>query len=298
MKNPLVSIIIPIYNVEKYLNKCIKSLLESSYKNLEIILINDCSPDACEEIIEKYSEKDKRILYVKNTENLRVSETRNRGLKRATGKYIMFVDGDDYISTDWIENLVETIEEKSADIVIGAAKQFNEQEEKDYKISDLDREKWIDFSKVRMNNNGVIWNKIYRRDLIAENNIQFDKEIYKHSDVEFTYRSLALSDKIFYSTKGFYYYRIDNESSIMRTIDYSEKIKYTTMLLKNIHAFSEKTGKKNKKLLKKLAVDVMKAHMKSNRKFQIEKSLVRKSGFFIPEIQYLKFLRKNIKNII
>ena len=297
MGRPIVSIIMPVYNVEKYIDRCLDSVVNSMYKNLEIIIINDCSPDNSDEIIRKYIKKDKRIVYLKNNKNLKVSETRNKGIDKASGKYLTFVDADDYISNDWIENLAETIEKKEADIVIGSAKQFVGEQEKEYRIRDLDKEKQIDFRNIRINKNGVIWNKIYKSELIKKNNIKFDKEIFKHSDVEFTYKALALANKILYNNKGFYYYRTDNESSIMKTINYEEKIKYTTMILENIYDFSEKNSKKNSKLLRKLAGDIMEAYIKSDKKYAIKKPLIRKAGFFIPEIEYFQFSRKKIKSI-
>lgn len=296
MYKPLVSLIIPVYNMEKYLDTCLKSIILSTYKNLEIIIIDDCSIDNSEKIIKKYIQNDKRIIHVKNSKNLNVSESRNKGLKKVSGDYIMFVDSDDYISSNWIKNMVENIERKKCDVVIGASKQFKESNIKDYTIKDLDVEKQVNFKNIRINKNGVIWNKIYRTELMKKNNIKFDKSILKHGDVEFTYKCLALADKIYYINKGFYYYRNDNENSITKTINYEEKIKYTTMLIKNISNFSKNIPIKNTKLLKKLSEDIMEAYLKSDKVYPIEKSLLRKSGLFLPEIEYLKYLRKKIKN--
>ena len=111
-----LSIIVPIYNVEKYLAKCIESILEQTYRDFELILVNDGSPDNSYEIIEYYAEQDKRIVAI-TQDNKGVSAARNTGLKNATGKYIGFVDPDDYIDSEFYNVLVETLEKNHVDIV-------------------------------------------------------------------------------------------------------------------------------------------------------------------------------------
>ena len=110
-----VSVIVPVYNVENYLEKCIQSIISQSFKNLEIILVNDGSTDRSKEICEKFAEKDKRIIFL-NQENQGVSAARNAGLDICTGDYISFVDSDDYISSDMIEFLVNNLERNDSDI--------------------------------------------------------------------------------------------------------------------------------------------------------------------------------------
>ena len=110
-----ISIIVPIYNAEKYLNKCIDSIINQTKKELEIILINDGSTDNSETIIKKYD--DKRIKYFKN-KNQGIGKTRNFGIDKATGKYIMFLDSDDFFELDMVSNLIQKIDETNADVVI------------------------------------------------------------------------------------------------------------------------------------------------------------------------------------
>lgn len=115
MKTDLISVIVPIYNVEKYLSKCIDSIISQTYTNLEIILVDDGSTDDSKTIAEKYLEKDKRIkLYHK--ENGGLSDARNYGIKEMTGKYVTFVDSDDYIETDIIEKMYNSLKTNNADI--------------------------------------------------------------------------------------------------------------------------------------------------------------------------------------
>lgn len=120
-----VSIIIPVYNNEKFLKKCLDSIIGQKYNQLEIIVVNDGSKDSSRSIIEEYAQKDKRMILI-NQENKGVSCARNEGLKRATGEFLTFVDGDDYIGSDYIEKLVQTAEENQADLVISGLKKVDE----------------------------------------------------------------------------------------------------------------------------------------------------------------------------
>ena len=115
--NSKISIIVPIYNVEKYLRKCIDSILNQSYDNLQIILVDDGSPDNCPKICDEYLNKDNRIQVIHKS-NGGLSSARNAGIKVANGKYIAFIDSDDYIELNMIEKLVNAIEKSNADLCI------------------------------------------------------------------------------------------------------------------------------------------------------------------------------------
>ena len=117
MEKPLISIIIPVYKVEKYLEKCIKSVLDQTYKNLQIILVDDGSPDNCGNICDNYAKIDNRIEVI-HKENGGLSDARNVGLKKARGKYIGFVDSDDYVSNEMFENMYNTLVNNNADVSI------------------------------------------------------------------------------------------------------------------------------------------------------------------------------------
>ena len=115
-KQPLISIIIPVYKVEKYLEKCVNSVINQTYKNLEIILIDDGSPDDCPAICDKLSKTDKRIKVIHKT-NSGVSASRNEGLKIATGEFVAFVDSDDWIDETMYERLINKQQEQNYDLV-------------------------------------------------------------------------------------------------------------------------------------------------------------------------------------
>ena len=122
-----ITVIVPVYNVENYLNKCLDSLINQTYKNLEIIVINDGSIDNSGEICQEYAQKDNRIVYIEK-ENGGQSEARNMGLDRMTGSYVAFVDSDDWVELDYVEILYKKITEYQADIAVGNYYSFNESE--------------------------------------------------------------------------------------------------------------------------------------------------------------------------
>ena len=115
--NDLISIIVPVYNVEQYLDRCVKSLLQQTYKNLEIILVDDGSPDRCGQMCDNYAKLDSRVLVI-HKENGGLSDARNAGLSHAHGEYIAFVDSDDYIEADMISELYNACHNQDADIVV------------------------------------------------------------------------------------------------------------------------------------------------------------------------------------
>lgn len=116
MNNPLVSVLIPVYNVEKYLDRCVGSIVSQTYQNLEIILVDDSSPDNCPAICEAWAEKDSRIKVVHHQENRGLIAARNTGIAHATGEYITFVDSDDWVTLDYVEYLLNLLTEYHADV--------------------------------------------------------------------------------------------------------------------------------------------------------------------------------------
>ena len=125
MKKILISVILPVYNAEKYLDNSIKSILSQSYKNIELIIINDGSSDNSKKICEKYQKDDKRIRII-NKSNKGVSAARNDGIKEAKGEYICFFDADDFLENDMIEKMVESAQANCSDIIISEYKYLYE----------------------------------------------------------------------------------------------------------------------------------------------------------------------------
>lgn len=232
-----ISIIIPIYNVEKYLEKCLESIFSIIGIKKEIILINDGSTDNSYLIIEKYKSQYKDEIIVINQKNKGLSGARNSGLKIAKGEYVYFIDSDDYInSTDFIK-LFKNGKKKNLDIIIGqAVKVYENTFKKDEKnpfpkiplnmheIELTGFEFWKECLKKR-EYNVVVWNKIYKREFLEKNRICYIENLL-HEDIPFTFKCFILSKRIGFYKYLFYYYRQRNES-IMKTMNSNN---YTSIL--------------------------------------------------------------------
>ena len=210
-----ISIIIPIYNVEKYLRRCIDSIVNQTYKNTEIILVNDGSPDNCREICDEYEEIDSRIKVIHKA-NGGLSSARNAGLDIASGEYIMFVDSDDWISEDTLEKLNKYVE-KGCDIInfkfsfakegskniIGLQSDLKESYECDL-ISYIDKLFMGELSFF-------IWNKLYKKDLF--NDVRFP-EGRNYEDLATIYKLYFKAKNIVVTDYTLYYYWLGNSNSI------------------------------------------------------------------------------------
>ena len=215
-----ITVIVPVYNVEHYLDRCLDSLINQTYKNLEIIVINDGSTDNSGEICQEYAQKDSRIIYIEK-ENGGLSDARNAGLDRMTGSYVTFVDSDDWIEQDYVETLYKKIVEYQTDIAVGNYCAFNESEGMFYfHISgDSYYEKVYDnvsifenlYESQEMKSFPLIsvWGKLYKADLFKH--LRFD--IGKLGEDGYLNQKIyLLAEKIVYIHKGIYSYRIRNNS--------------------------------------------------------------------------------------
>lgn len=180
--NPKISIIVPVYKVEKYIHKCIDSILNQTFKDFEIILVDDGSPDNCGKICDEYAQKDDRVVVI-HKENCGVSSARNAGLDIARGEYIGFVDSDDYIEDDMYENLYNCSVLNNADISIIGVKEINELGMVLYEYIPNK----INFSEILKRAHA--WNKLFKRKLFFENNLFFIENKY--------YEDLELISKLF-----------------------------------------------------------------------------------------------------
>lgn len=186
--NPKVSIIIPVYNSEMFIKKCIDSVLEQSFNEYEIILINDGSKDGSKQILDEYKERYPEKIVVIHQENMGVSKTRNNAIKMAKGRYIMFIDNDDYIDKDYVEVFVKEIEEQDFDVVLGGYRRPNENG-KIIKELKLPQEEWAKFMIF------APWAKIYKREYLIKNNIEF-LPVNIGEDVYFNLQAMLISKRI------------------------------------------------------------------------------------------------------
>ncbi len=204
---PKVSVIVPIYNVEKYLEKCINSLLSQTLEDIQIILVNDGSKDNSGTIAKKYAERNKdKVIYVEK-ENGGLSDARNYGLKYATGDFVAFLDSDDYIEKNAYEEMYNKAIEENADYVeCDFIWEYPNKAKIDKQYKYQNKKEMLSFVRV------VAWNKLIKRSLIIEHNLEFPKGL-RYEDVEFTYKLIPYINKFAYVDKPFIHY-IQREGSI------------------------------------------------------------------------------------
>ena len=210
-----ITVIVPVYNVENYLEKCLDSLINQTYKNIEIIVINDGSTDNSGEICQEYAQKDNRIVYIEK-ENGGLSDARNVGLDKMTGSYVTFIDSDDWIEQDYIETLYKKIVEYQADIAVGNYYSYNEDEETYYFhiYGDSYYEKVYDnisifenlYESQEMKSFALIsaWGKLYKAKLFDY--LRFEKGKLGE-DGYFNQKMYLSVNKVVYLNKGLYAYR-------------------------------------------------------------------------------------------
>lgn len=198
-----VSIIIPVYNAEKFIEKGIKSVLNQTYKNVELLLINDGSKDNSLSIIKKWEKKYPNIIKVYSHKNMGVGKTRNKGLDCATGEYICFIDADDYIDCDFIETLVNQIGKN--DIIVSGYRQVDENGNLNF-TQCLKEDEWSKFRQV------TIWSKLYKKEFLDKYNIRFN-DLKIGEDIVFSISTYVKSKKII-SINYVGYNNVENFSSV------------------------------------------------------------------------------------
>lgn len=217
MGEPVISVIVPIYNVEPYLRECVDSIVAQTYANLEILLVDDGSPDKCPEICDEYAEKDNRIKVI-HQKNGGLAHARNVGIANSSGEYLTFIDSDDYVSNDYVESLYKGIAGFGADISIASFYPF-----KDNEVCQLTSELCV--YEIISKENAIrrycsinarcsmpfisACNKIYRKSLF--DGIEFPKgKLYE--DAFTTYKFIDRAEKVVYSKTQLYYYRLNPQS--------------------------------------------------------------------------------------
>ena len=208
-----VSVIVPVYNVEEYLEKCLDSLVNQTLKDIEIIIINDGSPDNSQQIIDSYAQKYKNIKpYIK--ENGGLSDARNFGIKKASGEYLAFLDSDDYVTTDMYEKMYEKAKSGNFDVVVCDLNYIYE--DKIVPAYSNLKTDTTNIKKAMLNIYPAAWNKIFKKKLFS-NGIEFKKGVW-FEDVEFLYRLLPYVKTIGVVHEHFNQY-VQREGSITSTIN-------------------------------------------------------------------------------
>lgn len=230
---PKVSVIVPIYNVEKYLEKCINSLLSQTLEDIQIILVNDGSKDNSGNIAKECEKNNKnRIIYVEK-ENGGLSDARNYGLKYATGDFIAFLDSDDYIEKNAYEEMYNKAIEENADYVeCDFIWEFPNKIRVDKQYPYKNKKEMLSFVRV------VAWNKLIKRQLITDNNLEFPKGL-RYEDIEFTYKLIPFVNKFAYVDKPFIHY-VQREGSIANV--QNERTAEIFTVLDNVIEFYKKNN--------------------------------------------------------
>lgn len=239
-----VSIIVPAYNVEGYIEDCLNSLVNQTLKEIEIIVVNDESTDSTPQIIEKYAQKDSRIKII-SQKNQGLSGARNSGLKIATGEYIGFVDSDDYVDLDYFEKLYNTAKEYDADMTVASIlkhkKDFLKYNAKYSKlICEEKLDKKIKLCQDKKKRYFYVWNKLCRHDLLENHNQEFPLgRVFE--DVVFTTKNIYNSNKIV-SVPDIKYHYIERAGSIVKSKLSEKKINDRRTAYCELQDFAKEKG--------------------------------------------------------
>lgn len=215
---PQISVIIPIYNVEKYIHQCMYSIINQTLKDIEIICVDDFGTDKSMDIVSEFAEHDNRIKIVKHAKNSGLSSARNTGLKLSTAPYIMFLDSDDYYETDMCKKMLEAIINSDSDIAVCGTniiyeinREWKESDDQYYKIKFEGKENINE--NILQSIDVSAWNKIYRKSIIEAFDIRFPDGL-KYEDAYFFNAYMAQAKSVYFVNEKLYNYR-RREGSIM-----------------------------------------------------------------------------------
>lgn len=234
--DPKVSIILPVYNSEQYLSACLNSILNQTYNNFEVIIIDDGSTDNSKSIIRDFAMKDQRISYVLQS-NSGPSEARNKGIIKSSGEFIVFIDSDDTVEKLYIESLITKMITTKADLVCCGYKDisiYGISNHTDFEFEDISVHNFLEM--VCKGTGGVLWAKMFKKEIIDLNNLKMDKEIFMSEDLIFVLKYASCCHKFETLNEYLYNYNRLNQKSIssnfsssyvhnhIKVCDYIEKI--------------------------------------------------------------------------
>ena len=286
-----VSVIVPVYNVEKYLKRCLDSLINQTLSDIDIICIDDGSKDSSLQILEQYAQKDSRIV-IYNQENSGLSVARNTGLEHASGEYIGFVDSDDWVDLDFYEKLYNSAKNNNADIAV--ADFIREHPNKKPKRLKLKEEKIYTtpedkFMICKVHREGCVWNKIYRTEFIKSINLKFVPKMY-YEDRDFTIRSLYFSKKLVTTPNTYYRYFVNPKSIVNKRRNYIQDEHYILVRQQVLQFIKEHNIKVPDGLYK---AEIYRYKLFGKTLFTIKESINSKYIFLFGKIQIFKMRLKN-----
>ena len=307
MNNEKVSIIIPVYNCEKYISKMLKSILTQSYQNIEVIIVNDGSTDNSYEECKKV--EDSRIIII-SQENKGVSSARNKGIERATGKYITFIDPDDWVEKGYIEYMYNKIKENDVDIV--AVGHYIEKDNKikramNFEDKILSSESALDMSSKYFFS--AIWAKLFKKEILTTNNIEklFDEDLFYSEDTLAYCKLLRYSNKIYWTSTPLYYYHI-NENGAMKKkdiekyfSDYISRSRIVELVKENEYLFNIANLKKTSSAVNVLLYFKLNNHYDINKEYELRKTIKENKKIYLKS-KYIKakdkFLYLATENVV
>lgn len=274
-----VSIVVPVYNSEKYISRCIQSIIKQTYTNIEILIIDDESKDKSLEIIKELSELDNRVIYI-SQKNSGPSMARNEGIDKSTGEYLMFVDSDDTLDKYYVEYMVNEITSMGKDMVCCGYKDISRYGV--YDITDFrnfNNTNKIDFmKKVCTGTGGVLWGKIFKKEIINRYNIRLNKDIFMCEDLIFVLEYSLKCNSFGIIDKYLYRYNRLNESSISSNIsinyieNYLRVFKEIERLLVNADISKDEVNNIIIKRTQDIVLSIIDLHSKKLTKIGLRKS--------------------------
>ncbi len=211
---PKVTIVVPVYNVEKYLSRCLDSIMAQTYKDYEVICIDDCSLDSSKEIMESYAEcEPDKIKALYNEKNIGPGKTKERGMRIAKGEYILFIDSDDYIKRDYVATYLEAMQTHTCDVVIGGY--IRDMEGKRYRVHKAKNSDWSLLTYP------IVCAKMFRKDFLIKNNLEFSK-LRCGEDTFFSLCAFSCGASYHVIDYAGYYYYF-NQKSITGSMNYEKK---------------------------------------------------------------------------
>ena len=306
-----VSVIIPIYNAEKTIEKTINSIINQTYKYLEILCINDGSTDKTEKILKKLESKDDRIKIIFQ-ENGGVSKARNTGIENASGKYICFIDADDYIQNDYIKECINILKVENSDLLCTSYMEGNKKISVEEKcIQNLNKKK-IEEQILSSNYFNTVWAQILKANIIKENKLRFNEKIIYGEDLLFNWDFISYAQKITYIDLPGYIY-IYNQNGITQSSDIEKVLKKINDTFNVYKKFCRKENEEqikniilnklnlnlrrlilnNEKITYKQITEMLKKVEKENEKMKVKKIYKKcKRGNILDRI-CLRFLNDN-----
>ena len=305
----LISILIPIYNNEKYIEQCVNSIISQTYKNIEIICINDGSTDNTKEILENLQKKDKRIKII-NKKNTGYGNSLNIAIQSAKGEYIAIIESDDHIKNTMLETLLKYIKEDETDIVKANFYKENNSIKKNSSKYFINKTTNINLFPNMLLIQPSIWSALYKKEFLIKNKIKFNEtKGASYQDLSFHFKTMFLAKKIFLLNEHLYYYRTNNSNSSINSKDKAflvfdeietinnflkdKKINENTLTIKNIFEYKVITWNFNR-IQNKYNKKVFNKALEYFKKYNFQ-TLMKNNTLTIKDKIYLNILNKNKK---